>query len=172
MERHPETGLPLTSEQQGFTFSSSSNATNNTNTEQQTEVSKVVPGGFSLGFKGPVENQIPTTNTSALGGLKFAGGLGGPHENQISTTKTASNPPFAFGGVMPNMNQYQAQQKQQAERMQGACMGIQSQFGYEKKKDNSAVIKALYDELTAIRTQIEHLTKTTDTIYKIMSQLQ
>jgi hypothetical protein len=160
MQRHPETGLPLPSTP--FTFG----VTSTTDANSYAEVNK-------------------QTSDAPQHGFTFAHG----------ETKTASAfPPFQFGGTFGLGNPLNKPKEKEntqsgetretpkpSEQYRGACGGIHNppnttfpgvfQFGSKVDKvDNSRTVKALYDELSVIRTQIEHLTKATDKIYKIMSQ--
>lgn len=174
MQRYTETGLPFSTEPQGFVFGAS---VKTPTTEQYTEVSKMIPGGFTFNYSVPTENTIPTTKAPSVGPFVFGGVLGaGTHPPTPITTNASSTGPFVFGGSFGGLSQSKPIQSQTEQNLpetyQGACVGIQHPFGFDKKKDNSTTIKALYEELTVIRTQIDHLTKATDNIYKIISQLQ
>ncbi len=115
--------------------------------------------------------------SSNPGGFTFAGVPSTSFPLPPPNTNTA-NPGFVFGMPISGVNMNKQNEQKQYERFPSACAGIQQTpphpfvFGYEKKKDNNAAIKAIYDELSAIRSQIEYLTKATDNIYKIVSQIQ
>jgi len=152
MQRHPENGLPLPSTPFSFIFTS--------------------PTDDNSYYE--VNNQNSDT---AQHGFTFAHG----------ETKTASSfPPFQFGLGNP-MNKPKEKENTQSgetpkpsEQYRSACGGIHNPpnttfpgvFQFGSKVDNSGTVKALYDELSVIRIQIEHLTKATDNIFKLISQLQ
>jgi len=99
-------------------------------------------------------------------------------------------PLFQFGGTLGLGNPLNKPKEKEntqsggttklSEQYRGTCGGIHNLsnttfpgvFQFGSKVDNSGTVKALYDELSVIRIQIEHLTKATDNIFKIISRLQ
>jgi hypothetical protein len=162
MQRHPETGLPLPPTPFSFSFTSSTDG--NSYAEVNNQNSDTPQHGFTFAHG-------ETKTASAFPPFQFGGtfGLGNPlnkpkEKENAQTSETRETP-------------------KASEQYRSACGGIHNppnttfpgvfQFGSKVDKvDNSGTIKALYDELAVIRIQIEHLTKATDNIFKIVSQLK
>jgi hypothetical protein len=120
---------------------------------------KVTPPIFGATFPHNPSNTVSNTG-STTPGFGFVFGNSSP-----SSSDAANTQPFTFGNT---------------KQVYGACMGMQphpnttfgNAFGVEKKKDNTNHINSIYDELAAIRHQIEILTKATDNIYKIVHNIK
>jgi len=123
-------------------------------------------GGLVFGMKvtppifGTTLPHNPSNTGSNSPGFGFVFGNSSPSSSEAPNTQ-----PFTFGNT---------------KQVYGACMGMQpppnttfsNVFGGDKKKDNTNHVNSIYDELAAIRHQIEILTKATDNIYKIVHNIK